>query len=127
MNEIKKLFLIALLVCIAMMSAAFAGTTGKISGTITDAAKGEALISTNIVLMGTSLGATTDLDGNYTIVNIPPGIYSVTISMVGFRAVRVDNIKVNVDLTTKLDAQLQEESVQLETMVITDLEAVSRG
>jgi hypothetical protein len=119
MNEIKKLFLIALLVCMAMMSAAFAGTTGKISGTITDAAKGEALISTNIVLMGTSLGATTDLDGNFTIVNIPPGIYSVTISMVGFRAVRVDNIKVNVDLTTKLDAQLQEESVQLETMVIT--------
>ncbi|RPI07129.1 MAG: TonB-dependent receptor [Ignavibacteriae bacterium] len=119
MNEQWKLFLIALLVCMAMMSTVVAGTTGKISGTITDAAKGEALISTNIVLSGTSLGATTDLDGNYTIVNIPPGIYSATISMVGYRSLRIDNIKVNVDLTTKLDAQLQEESVQLETMVIT--------
>ena len=103
----------------AMMSTVFAGTTGKISGTITDASTKEPLISANVVIKGTSLGGTSDIDGSFTIMNIPPGVYSVTVSMVGYRKLQFNDVKVNVDLTTSLDVSLEQESVELETMVIT--------
>ena len=119
MNGKKQFFLIALLGYVAMMSAVYAGTTGKLRGTITDASSKEPLISANVVLKGTSLGATSDIDGNYTIINIPPGVYSVSISMIGYRKIQINDVRVDVDLTTNQDASLQQESVELETMVIT--------
>jgi hypothetical protein len=119
MNGKKQFFLIALLGYVAMMSAVYAGTTGKISGTITDATSKDPLISANVVLKGTSLGANSDLDGHFTIINIPPGVYSVTISMIGYRKTQINDVRVNVDLTTNLDESLQQETVEMETMVIT--------
>lgn len=62
----------------------YAGTVGKISGKVTDEATGEPLISTNVVIQGTSLGAATDIDGNYTILGVPPGVYTLVVSMVGY-------------------------------------------
>ena len=118
MNGKKQVFLIALLGYVAMMSAVYAGTTGKIRGSIIDATTKEPLVSANVILKGTSLGAMSDIDGNYTIINIPPGVYSVTISLIGYRKVQINNVKVDVDLTTNLDEALQQESVEMETMVI---------
>ena len=119
MNGKSKLFLIALLGYIVMISALYAGTTGKISGVITDASTKEPLVSANVVLIGTSLGATCDINGNYTIIGIPPGVYSVSFSTIGYRKIQINDVKVDVDLTTHLDASLQQESVEIETIVIT--------
>jgi len=119
MNGKRNIFLIALLGYLAMMSAVYAGTTGKLRGTITDASSKEPLVSANVVLKGTSLGAASDIDGNYTIINIPPGVYSVSISIIGYRKIQINDVRVDVDLTTNQDASLQQESVELETMIIT--------
>ncbi len=54
-------------------AAAFAGTTGKLSGRIADKTK-QPLPGANIILLGTQMGAVSDLDGYYTILNIPPGM-----------------------------------------------------
>lgn len=54
-----------------------AGTTGKITGTVTDANTGEPLIGATVIVVGTKLGAKTDFDGNYVILNVPPGVYEV--------------------------------------------------
>ena len=53
----------------------FAGTTGKIAGRVMDYKTKEPLIGVNVVIVGTSKGAATDVDGNYFILNIPPGVY----------------------------------------------------
>jgi outer membrane receptor protein involved in Fe transport len=95
-----------------------AGTTGKISGEILDAKTKEALIGANIVIEETTLGAATDFDGNYFIINIPPGTYSVKASLVGYLSVTFSNVKVSVDQTTKIDFQLTEEAVKLEEVVV---------
>jgi hypothetical protein len=97
----------------------YAGTTGKISGKITDATTNESLVGANILINGTSLGASTDVDGEYYIINIPPGIYSVTLRMVGYTAKVLENIRVQVDLTTKVDVALVQTTVQLEAVVVT--------
>ncbi len=62
----------------------FSGTTGKIAGIIKDAESGEPLPGANIQVEGTVMGAFTDVDGFYVILNIPPGNYTLRASMIGF-------------------------------------------
>ena len=90
---------------------AFAGTTGKISGKVTNKSTGELLTGTNILLEGTSLGAASGLEGNYNILNLSPGIYSIKATMIGFKSLTVKNIQVRVDLTTRIDIELEESTI----------------
>ncbi len=95
-----------------------AGTTGKISGKVVDAKTKEALFGANVIVEGTTYGAATDIDGNYFIINIPPGTYSVRASSVGYSSITFSNVKVSVDQTTKVDFELNEEAVELENVVV---------
>jgi outer membrane receptor protein involved in Fe transport len=101
--------LFSLLLCTPL----FSGTTGKIAGRVTDADNKEALPGVNVVIEGTNLGAATDVDGNYVILNIPPGLYAVKFSFIGYQAVRVSDVRVNVDFTTRLDRVLKPGAVEL--------------
>ena len=47
-------------------------TVGKLSGKIIDRDTREPVIGCNVVIVGTKLGATTDIDGSYFILNIVP-------------------------------------------------------
>ncbi|MDO8550963.1 MAG: TonB-dependent receptor, partial [Ignavibacteria bacterium] len=103
-----------------------AGTTGKIAGKIFDAATKEPLIGANIIIEGTNLGAAADFDGNYFIINIPPGTYNIKASLVGYSSVIFTNVKVSVDQTTKLDFELSEESIELSDVVVTAERSIVR-
>ena len=96
----------------------FAGTTGKIAGKILDADNGEPLIGANVIILGTTLGGATDFEGNYFIINIPPGKYQVKASLVGYNSVITQNVQVNVDQTTKLDFSLQVEAVEMNDILV---------
>ena len=50
----------------------FAGNTGKIKGTVTDADNKEPLIGVNIFILGTNRGAASDFEGNYIILGLEP-------------------------------------------------------
>ncbi len=94
------------------------GTTGKIAGRMQDAESGEPLVGISIVIEGTSMGASTDVEGNYAIINIPPGTYTVVAGGVGFQKKRFSNVKVSVDFTTRLDAKLSTDIIALETVEV---------
>ncbi len=98
----------------------FAGTTGKIAGKVIDAETKEPLLGVNIVLVGTNLGAASDIDGEFFIINIPPGIYTVKASMIGYNSQSVEQVRIQVDLTTRLDFQLSSTAIQIgqEVMVV---------
>ncbi|MEW6062084.1 MAG: TonB-dependent receptor, partial [Bacteroidota bacterium] len=96
-----------------------AGTTGKISGRVTDAKSGEPLVGANVVITGTTLGGIADLDGYYTILNIPPGNYEIQFRFIGYRTYVVRNIQITSDNTTKLDAVMQEDVVTTQEVVVT--------
>lgn len=104
--------LLLLLFLLAAGISVNAGTTGKIAGIATDKSTGEPLIGVNVVLEGTSLGSATDLDGTFIILNIPPGKYVVTAEYIGFANLRVEDVQVNVDLTTQLELVMQEATVE---------------
>ncbi|MBN2410165.1 TonB-dependent receptor [candidate division KSB1 bacterium] len=87
---------------------AFSGSTGKIAGTVSDARTGEGLPGANIIVEGTMIGAASNLEGEYTILNVPPGVYTVIARMIGFKEYRVQNVKVSIDLTSQIHFKMEE-------------------
>jgi outer membrane receptor protein involved in Fe transport len=95
--------MLGILLVAAVAGTAWGGTTGKIRGKITDKANGEGLVGASIVIQTTTMGATSDVNGEFTILNVPPGVYSVQASYVGYETVKKSNVRVTVDLTTVVD------------------------
>ncbi|RMD48143.1 MAG: TonB-dependent receptor [Ignavibacteria bacterium] len=96
-----------------------AGTTGKLTGKVIDKETGEPLPFVNIILEGTMLGAATDMEGNYVILNIPPGVYTVKAQFVGYQTVRVEGVRISVDLTTRQNIEMSSATVELGEVVVT--------
>ena len=93
--------------------------TGKITGHVLDAATGEDLPGANIVIEGTELGAATDVNGIYTIINVPPGTFTLKASFIGYTGVTTQNVRVNINLTTTIDFNLSQEAIAGEEVVVT--------
>ncbi len=97
-----------------------AATTGKIRGRVFDAQTGGPLPGANVFIENTTLGAAADADGQYIILNVPPGTYTVTARMMGYVHRRVENVRVKIDLTTEIDYPMQETVLEAgETVTIT--------
>ena len=72
-----------LVVLAAVLFTNFAFAQRTITGTVTDAETGEALIGANVLVIGTSSGTVTDLDGNYSI-DLPDGSTQLEFSYTGY-------------------------------------------
>ena len=106
-----------LLVLFAMAGSALA-QTGKLAGRITDES-GEPLPGATALVVGTTLGAAADVNGDYVILQIPPGTHSVRFSIVGYQAQVVENVRISSNQTTTLNVTLPEEVIEGEEVVIT--------
>ncbi len=105
--------------CLLIIPASLnAGTTGKIAGKVMDANTREVLIGVNVLVEGTRLGAATDINGLYVIINVPPGKYSLKASSLGYHPFSVRNVQVSVDLTTQIDFELQETSIEIKEEIV---------
>jgi hypothetical protein len=102
--KIKTWILSILLTCGYL----YGGVTGKVAGVITNQKTGNPLIGCNIILQGTSLGAATDLDGAYFILNIPPGTYTVKTLMIGYASSNITNVIVRSDFTTTINVSMKD-------------------
>lgn len=96
-----------------------AQTTGKIAGKVTDANDGTPLVGANILLEGTSLGAAADTEGHFYIINVPPGTYTVKIQMMGYTTQVFDEVRVSVNRTFQLNADLQLSVIEGQEVVVT--------
>ena len=104
------------MVCLFGVASAFA-QTGTLSGTITDAASGETLPGSNILIVELSRGSATDVDGNYTIEKIPVGTYTIRASFLGYS---VNEQEVNIGSgENTLNIQLQPDTFGLDEIVVT--------
>ncbi len=114
MNALKY----ALMIIAFSASVLFAGTTGKIAGVIRDSETHEPLVGANVVIEGTTLGASTDVDGFYTIINVPPGTYTLRVIYIGYNEAIIENVKVEIDLTTRVDVNLKSKVLSSEEVVV---------
>lgn len=97
----------------------FAGNTGKIAGTVTDKETGEPLIGTNITIEGTNLGGMTDVDGEYYILRIPPGVFTLKASYIGYHPQTLKNVRVQVDQTIRVNFKLVPSTLEMPELVVT--------
>ncbi len=105
----KKFFTISIVVLtfFSLASVAYAQSgVGKMSGKIIDADTQEPLIGANIILLSTNLGAATDIEGNYFILNITPGTYDVKVSYVGYAAKTIQEVRIVANITYELNIEL---------------------
>ncbi|RPH35502.1 hypothetical protein EHM92_06075, partial [bacterium] len=111
--------LLALAIALCALSL-YAGEFGKVSGTIIDRKTREPLQGANVVLTGTSLGAATDANGEYFILRVSPGTYTLRVRLLGYDEVAVKNVRASIDQTTRINVEIAEESLTLgEEIVIT--------
>lgn len=118
MEVIKTKYIWLLMLIILISDLLHAGVTGKISGKITDKKSGMPVAGANIFLIGTNLGAATNLEGEFFIIQIPPGIYEAKITMIGYKDVTIKNVEVIIDHTTPLSYVLDEEVYEGEEVVV---------
>jgi outer membrane receptor protein involved in Fe transport len=113
-----RTFTALLLSLILLSSGARAGTTGKISGRVSEKGTGGPLVGANVLIVGTTLGAAASVDGGYVILNIPPGQYDLRVTLVGYAPMLVKGVRVVADQTTVIDARLEVSSVELGEVVV---------
>ena len=110
------------MVCILIISIIIpvqGATTGKIRGTITDGETGEQLVGVNVVVSDLGIGTATDQNGNFVIVNVPPGSYEVSISYIGYTPLTIKEVKVNAGRSTYLNYEMQKGALEGEEVIVT--------
>lgn len=117
----KKLTLLIFIIVCFLTSSAFAD--GSLIGVVSDSLSGFDLPGANIMLQGTVLGASTDLNGEYRISNVPAGSYKVVISYIGYQTKNVD-VEIANNETKVLSVLLFPEAIEGEVIVVT---AQARG
>jgi outer membrane receptor protein involved in Fe transport len=113
-----RILISVVLLFLLIVNVVIAGTTGKIAGRVVDKETNEPLIGANIVVGGTSLGASTDVNGYYTILSVPPGLYSIAARMVGYANVTVNEVRVLIDQTSLVDIQMTTQAIETGEVVV---------
>lgn len=116
MNMYRKLLLVALL-AILLPTLVF-GQSGKLRGLVTDKETGEPLIGANVVIEGTGMGTASDMNGSYLVLAVPPGVYTVMATYIGYQTETIQNIRVSSNQTTTLDFALSTEAIRGEALVV---------
>lgn len=91
---------------------------GKVRGRVTAKDSGEPLIGANVVLDGTTLGAAADINGDFVILSVPPGVYTVRATYIGYQTVGIANVRVSANITTTQDFELPSSAIAVEAMEI---------
>ncbi len=91
---------------------------GSITGVIKDSKSGESIAGANIVIGGTSVGAASDVEGNFEVGNVKPGTYHISVSFVTYKTHVIPDVVVENGKTTSLVIQLDEDATELQEVVV---------
>ena len=114
----KRLVLVFLLLPLFV----FAQSSGKVTGVVTDKSTGDPLPGVNVIVEGTTLGASTDIDGYFVILNMPVGVYSIRANYIGYKDVIMENVRVSANITTEVNFALEPTTLELEEAIVVTAE-----
>ena len=92
--------------------------TGKITGNIMDASSQKPLVGVSVILINQGIGADTDENGRYTIINVPLGSYELKTSYIGYASVLVKEVVVQSGRTTEQNFTLNQETIEGEEITV---------
>jgi outer membrane receptor protein involved in Fe transport len=99
----------------------FNSISGKIQGIVRDDHTGEPISYADVILLDTEIGAATDDDGNFFILNVPPGTYTVQASYIGYQTKNIDQVVVEINQTTRLSITLKETVIEISPITVTGI------
>ena len=114
LNSLIAIFIFLLLFNIGLQ----AQTTGKIAGSVIDKETKKPLVGVNVLIEGTYRGAATDQEGKFFILNIPPGLYTLTVQMIGYARYQVKDLRVSVNRTSYVNAELSPMVIEGEMVIV---------
>lgn len=94
-------------------------TYGKIQGNVIDEESGEPLPYASVIVLTTDLGASTDENGDFFILNVPSGRYAVSVSCVGYQTKLVENVLMEIGQIVRLKVSLSQQPIELPPAVVT--------
>ncbi|MCA9752670.1 MAG: carboxypeptidase regulatory-like domain-containing protein, partial [Gemmatimonadetes bacterium] len=112
---IRRVVLAGLLLAVA--SAARAGTTGTIAGVVLDD-KGSPVAVATVRVEDQRFGAYTNDAGEFTILNVPPGTYSLRVTRIGYESVVVRDLVVSADETTRAEVRANPTLIESAEVVV---------
>ncbi|MBI2417648.1 MAG: TonB-dependent receptor [Ignavibacteriales bacterium] len=86
---------------------------GVVEGVVIDRLTMQPLQGANIIIQGTSLGASTNEQGQYCIKDIPPGVYLVKVTMIGYEKIIKTDVRILVNRVTTVNCELKSMTVEL--------------
>src|SRR5690606_18427666 len=104
---------------ITLISVCAVAQPGSISGIVTDGKSGETIVGANVVIDGTTVGAATDIEGNFQIDNVKPGVYNLNVSFVTYKTHVIPDVVVESGRKTALRVTLVEDATELKEVVVT--------
>lgn len=113
----KRELLVIILVLFSTFS--FAQKYGSISGKVIDLENGELITGANIILENTKLGASSDVEGKYSIKKIPDGTYTITASFVSYSTKKSEPIVVKAGEDLHIDITLSKKTITTDDVLIT--------
>jgi len=102
----RHLRLVGLTAILAVGAPAAFAQSGTISGTVTNVATRTGLEGVRVTAEGTSIGTLTRENGTFTLLSVPPGVYTIAARRIGFGERLLTNVLVRVDQTTRLAVEL---------------------
>ncbi len=114
----KRSYLLLLVLVIEILSVRVFGQ-GSIQGKITDVKTKESIVGASVFIKGTTIGSSTDIEGNYLIKNVKPGTYNIIVSFISYKVDTIPNVRVQKDKVTKLDHEVTETTTQLSEVSVT--------
>ncbi|HMM10786.1 MAG TPA: TonB-dependent receptor [Bacteroidales bacterium] len=114
MKHFNVLFMALLLLVSIVVKAQQAAVTGK----VTDKGTGEELAGANIYIKGTTIGVSTDLDGNYTLGNLQPGKYTIVCSFISYKTQEFPEITLNPGQRLALNIMLESDAFLIEGVTV---------
>ena len=123
MKERSLFILLVLLVGIGLVTLGLpdevlAATTGKIRGTIKDASTNDPLAGAVVVVEDLDVGGTTDEEGDYFFINIPPGEHTVSVFIIGYEKITKTRVAVSVDRTVTVDFDLKTSAIEMAEVTV---------
>ena len=118
MRPLLRAWVLPALALLVSLAGAASAQTGKVAGRVVDGQTGDAVIGASVLVVDTDRGASTDVDGYYSVIGIRPGTYAVRVSAIGYGTRVVEGVRVQINRTTDLDVELAEETVQTEEVVV---------
>ncbi len=93
---------------------------GEVKGVVRDKKTNETIIGANILIKGTSLGVTSDINGAFSLKNIPAGKYDISISFISYKTILYEDVKVSADKPVVLNPLMEEEVTAIQGVTITE-------